>query len=165
MSRTFALLLALCSLSATAQDNREVISIGDLVGCWSKVDFSDQAKSKINEIVYPEARFQIFCFEPDGTLRTVDSTVSIQGKPADLRAAFAELPKVITYQIAKPGIVVLSRKDSNQTTGWLSTFTQRDMQFDGKSIPKDTLTMGLIDMTKLKAVHWRYLVKMSEVGR
>ena len=162
MSRTIALLLAFCSLSAAAQDNRQVTSSADLVGCWSKVDFSDHAKSKINEIVYPEARFQFFCFEADGTLLTVDSTATIQAKPSELRAAFSELPKVIAYQVAKPGIVVLINKNSNQSTGWLSSFTQRDMQFDGKTIPKDTLTMGLIDMAKQKAVHWRYLVKMVE---
>ncbi|OOG47584.1 hypothetical protein [Polaromonas sp. A23] len=162
MSKTIALLLVAFSLSAAAQDNRQVTSTGDLVGCWSKVDFTDQAKSKINEIDYREARYQVFCFEPDGTLRTVDSTIPIQGKSAELRAAFAELPKVIAYQVTQPGIVVLVRKDPNQTTGWVSTFTQRDMQFDGKSIPKDTLTMGLIDVAKQRAVHWRYLVKIPE---
>lgn len=162
MAKIFALALVVFPLAAAAQDNRPVVSASDLVGCWSKVDFSEQAKARINEIVYPEARFQVFCFEPDGSLRTVDSSAPIQGKPSELMAALAELPKVAAYQIARPGVVVLLRKDANQDTGWHSTFTQRDMQFDGKNIPKDSLTMGLIDLARQRAVHWRYLVKMAD---
>lgn len=162
MPKIIALLLSLLSLAASAQTNRQVTSTADLVGCWSKVDFSEQARTRINETTYPEARYQVFCFEPDGTLRTVDSTVPIQAKPSELRAALAELPKVHGFQIARPGIVVFTTRDSNQGTGWLSSFTQRDMEFDGKSIPKESLTMGLIDLTKQRAVYWRYLVKLVE---
>lgn len=162
ISKIVAMLLATLSLSAAAQNNRQVTSASDLVGCWSKVDFSDQAKAKINEIDYGEARYQLFCFEPDGTLRVVGSSGPIQDKPAELRAAFADLPKVMTYQIVKPGVVVTVHSDAKQTSGWLSSFTQRDIQFDGKFLPKDTLTMGLIDVAKGKAVYWRYLMKVSE---
>jgi hypothetical protein len=157
MSKIIAVFLAAFSLAVAAQDNRQVTSVGELVGCWSKVVFSEQAKSKINEIDYPEARYQYFCFETDGTLRTVGSSAPIQTTPAELRTASAALPKVITAQIAKPGIVVLARSDSTATTAWLTVLTQRAMQFDGKSIPKDSL-----DVAKQKAVYWRYLVRMRE---
>ena len=162
IQKIIGMLLIAFSLPALAQANRQVTSKNDLIGCWSKVDFSDQAKAKINEIEYGEDRYQLFCFEPDGALHISGSSAPIKEKTSAVHAAQLTLPKVISYQIAKPGVVVIVHSEANQTSGWISSFTQRDMEFDGKFFPKDTLTMGFIDVEKQKIVYWRYLIKAPE---
>lgn len=158
----FGLLVFAVSFSAGAQANRQVTSNDDLIGCWSKIDFSEQAKAKINTVAIGEDRYQVFCFETDGTVRTIGSSSPIQANSAEVRAAFTDMPKVMAYQIVKPGVVVITNSETKQNSGWISSFTAREMQFDGKNFPKETLTMGLIDMSKQRAVYWRYLTPIQD---
>jgi hypothetical protein len=153
--------LSLLVGQACAQNNSPIATKDQLLGCWSLIDFSMEARKKINEVDPYPARYQWFCFEQDGTLRAIASTAPMEATMKTLREAFASLPSAINYKIVKPGLIETTQPSSGRTMAWTASLTLNPMSFDGKTIDKGTLTMGLIDVQKQKTVYWRYLVPMQ----
>ena len=100
MKSIFLLLLVLLSNAASAQvQNTPVTDAKEIIGCWERVDFSDEAKKMMNEIEPWPIRYQWFCFESDGTLSTYASSKPANLTAAQLRDLLKSLPKTFSYSV------------------------------------------------------------------
>jgi hypothetical protein len=133
----------------------------DVIGCWERIDFSEEAQKKINEIEPWPIRYQWYCFEPDGTLYTHGSTRYSKHTSKSLREIFARLPKEITYTLLQKGVIRTDHMSVKQTLTWGASFTAATVSFDGKIIEKGTLIMALYDQQKKRNVYFRYLRKLQ----
>ena len=132
----------------------------DIVGCWERIDFSEEAKKKINEIEPWPIRYQWYCFETDGTLYTYGSTDYTKQTSTSLREMFKLVPKEISYSFPQKGIIKTEHRSGKQTIIWASTFMGNTVSFDQKTIEKGTLIMALYDSQKNKPVYYRYLKRV-----
>jgi hypothetical protein len=133
----------------------------DIVGCWERIDFSDEAKKQINQIEPWPARYQWFCFESDGTLSTMGSSEYSRHTSESLREAFKVLPKDITYTVVQKGIIKTEQKSAPQTLIWGGVFMGNPVFFDGKVFEKGTFIMSIFSQEERKNVYYRYLKKVE----
>lgn len=155
------LLLALLSSATYAQaQNTPVTSAKDITGCWERIDFSDDAKKKMNEIEPWPVRHQWFCFEVDGTLLTYMSSKPSSITSAQLHEMFKPLPKTFTYSVLPQSIIKTEALSGKETLHWASAFLGTTRAFDQKVIEKGTLIMSLFDQKENKPVYWRYLKRV-----
>lgn len=142
--------------------NQPVENASEIVGCWERVDFSEQAKKTLNEIEPRPIRYQWFCFEPDGTLYSANSSTYEKQTSKSLREAFKSLPKDITYTLVEKGILKTEQKSAKQTIIWGAKFMGGSpVSFDGKVFDKDTFIMTLISKEKQQVVYYRYLKRIE----
>lgn len=141
--------------------NMPIKSLNDLVGCWERVDFSEEAKKKINEIEPWPTRYQWFCFEQDGTLSSFMSTESKKMTPSELRELFKQIPIEFSFELLPNSIIKTEGKSAKQTIYWSSALLGNTVTFDDKVIEKGTLIMSLFDNNKKKVVYSRYLKRLS----
>lgn len=156
------LLLLLCLLSPTwaLALNPPVKTAEDIIGCWERIDFSEEAKKQINEIEPWPIRYQWFCFEPDGTLCTLGASSYSKQTSKTLREAFNLLPKEITYTVLQDGIIKTEQKSVQQNIIWGANFMGKTVLFDGKIIESGTLFMSIFSQEKQKNIYYRYLKKL-----
>lgn len=156
-------LLLLCFLYPAvtlAAPNLPVKSAEDIVGCWERIDFSEEAKKQINEIEPWPIRYQWFCFEQDGTLYTYGATSYSKQSSETLREAFKSLPKDITYTVLQDGIIKTEQKSAQQSLIWGAHFMGNTVLFDGKILEKGTLFMSIFSQEKRKSIYYRYMKKV-----
>jgi hypothetical protein len=146
--------------AALAEGNSPVNTKEDLLGCWELVDFSAEAKRKINQVEPWPAKYQWFCFEADGTLGSMMSNKPRSVTSAELKKSFAVLPKTLRYEVVRSGLVKTDQDNGGQVIVWLASFMGKDVAFDGKLLKQGTLTMGVYSPAKQDAVYWRYLTKI-----
>lgn len=161
--KTIALTLCFLILSSIVcvAANVPVNSVNDVVGCYELIDFSENAKKQINKIDPWPTRYQWFCFEQDGTMSTLASTVSQKTSEKELRKAFQNIPKDIKFFIPQKGVLVTEQKSANQKLAWGASFMENSVSFDGKIIEKGTLVMFLVNDSENKPVYFRYLKKIK----
>lgn len=143
-----------------AEGNLPVNSNKDLLGCWELVDFSAEAKQKINQIEPWPAKYQWFCFEADGNLFSMMSNKPQKLTSVELKKSFAAIPKTLKYEVVRSGLVKTDQDNGGQTIIWLTSFMGKSVTFDGKLLKQGTLTMGLYSQAKKEAVYWRYLTRL-----
>ena len=140
--------------------NTPVTSANEIMGCWERIDCSDEAKKMINEIEPWPIRYQWFCFEPDGTLSTYGSSKPANMTSAQLRELLKPLPKTFTYSVLPKSIIKTEALSGKETLYWGAAFLGSSKAFDQKVIEKGTLIMSLFDQKKNKPVYWRYLKRV-----
>lgn len=140
--------------------NTPVKGASEIIGCWERIDFSDEAKKQINEIEPWPIRYQWFCFEPDGTYSSFGSSTPRTMTSATLKEMFKSLPKEFTYSVLPNGVIKTEAKSGKETLYWPSAFKGSTNTFDQKVIEKGTLIMFLVDGKKNKAVYHRYLKRL-----
>jgi hypothetical protein len=157
------LLLLLCFFYPTfaLALNPPVERAEDIIGCWERVDFSEEAQKQINEIEPWPIRYQWFCFEPDGTLYTHGSSTYSKQTSESLHEAFKVLPKDITYTILQKGIIKTEQKSAQQTLIWGGNFMGNPVFFDGKAFEKGTFIMSIFSQEKRKNIYYRYLRRIQ----
>lgn len=162
MRFSFLLLLATLSFAtpATAQ-NRPITNAQDIVGCWERIDFSEEAQKMLNEIEPWPVRYQWFCFEPDGRLSTMSSTTPIETTAAELRKVMDTLPRTFSYTVLPQSIMKTEMLSGKETLYWASAFLGASRAFDQKVVEEGTLIMSLFDRKKNKPVYWRYLKRVQ----
>ena len=160
--RTLSLLL-MCFVypSFALALNAPVERAEDIIGCWERVDFSEEAQKQINEVEPWPIRYQWFCFEPDGTMYTYGSSTYSKQTSESLHEAFKALPKDITYTILQKGIVKTEQKSAQQTLIWGANFMGNSVLFDGKVLEKGTFFMSIFSQERRKNVYYRYLKKIQ----
>lgn len=157
MKKIFAL-LALSTLPCFAQSqNIPVKNASEITGCWERIDFSEQAKKQINEIEPWPARYQWFCFDPDGTYSSVMSSNYTPQSSKTLHEALKPIPKNFSYSVLQPGLIKTQDKAGLEELIWVTTFMGKTVPFDNKVINQGTLIMFLVDPKKNKPVYYRYL--------
>ena len=158
----FLLLLVLLSNAASAQvQNTPVTDAKEIIGCWERVDFSDEAKKMMNEIEPWPIRYQWFCFESDGTLSTYASSKPANLTAAQLRDLLKSLPKTFSYSVLPQSIIKTEALSGKETLHWGAAFLGTSRAFDQKVIEKGALIMSLFDQKKNKPVYWRYLKRVQ----
>ena len=154
-----------CSTSALAL-NPSVKSPDEIIGCWERIDFTEETQKKINAIEPWPVRYQWFCFESDGTLNTYGSTKRSKQTSTSLRKLFEILPKGIRYTIPHKGIIKTEQNipgsTSKQTIIWGANFRGDTVLFDGKTLEKGMLIMSIFDKSKEKNVYYRYLRRVND---
>ena len=160
MKSIFLLLLVLLSNAASAQvQNTPVTDAKEIIGCWERVDFSDEAKKMMNEIEpWP---IQWLCFESDGMLSTYASSKPANLTAAKLRDLLKSLPKTFSYSVLPQSIIKTEALSGKETLHWGAAFLGTSRAFDQKVIEKGTLIMSLFDQKKNKPVYWRYLKRVQ----
>jgi hypothetical protein len=161
MKKPFLLLICLFYPILASALNLPVERAEDIVGCWELIGFSDEAKKQINEIEPWPAKYQWFCFEPDGTLSTLGSSEYARHTNTSLREAFKALPKDITYTVVQKGIIKTEQKSVPQTLIWGGVFMGSPVFFDGKTFEKGTFIMSIFSPEKRKNVYYRYMKKVE----
>jgi hypothetical protein len=161
MKKTFLLLSCLFYPILASALNMPVERAEDIAGCWELIGFSDEAKNQVNEIEPWPAKYQWFCFEPDGTLNTMGSSEYSRQTSEALREAFNALPKDIAYTLLQKGIIKTEQKSVSQTLIWGAVFMGSPVFFDGKVFEKGTFIMSLFSQEKRKNVYYRYLKKVE----
>lgn len=156
----FILLCFLCPTLVHAQ-NLPIENSKDIIGCWERVDFSEEAQKRINEIEPWPTRYQWFCFEPDGILYSYGSSTYSKQTSKSLREALKLLPKDITYTVLQKGVIKTEQKSAHQTLIWGGAFMGNSVSFDGKVFEKGTFIMSLYSPKKEKPVYYRYLKKIQ----
>lgn len=156
------LLLLLCLLYPTLAlaQNYPVKFAADIIGCWERVDFSEEAKKQVNEIEPWPIRYQWFCFEEDGTLSTYGASSYSMQTSETLREVFKSLPKDITYTILQDGIIKTEQKSAQQSIIWGAYFMGKTVIFDEKLFKKGTFIMSIFSQEKQKNIYYRYLKKV-----
>lgn len=157
------LLLLLCFFYPTFAFalNPPVERAEEVIGCWERINFSEKAQKMLNEIEPWPLPYQWFCFEPDGTLYSLNTSSYSKHTSVSLREAFKVIPKDVTYTILQKGILKTEQKSAQQTLVWGANFTGNKSLFDGKVIEKGTLFMSLYNQKKEKNVYYRYLKKIE----
>ena len=133
----------------------------EIVGCWKLIDFSEKVKRKMNTVDPWPVKYQWFCFDRDGTLNTVSSSVENETSESELRKAFNILPKEIKYSIPQKGVMITEHKSVNQKLAWGIKFTKDPIVLDGKNIEKHTLIMILFDNKIEKPIYHRFLRRIQ----
>lgn len=160
----FAFLLFLISLSFATNvqaQNTPVANAREIVGCWERIDFSDDAKRRMNEIEPWPIRYQWFCFEPDGTFSTYGASSPAKLTAAQLRDLLKPLPKAFSYSVLPQSIIKTEALSGQETLYWAAAFLGTSRAFDQKVIDKGTLIMSLFDQRKNRPVYWRYLKRIQ----
>lgn len=139
--------------------NVPITSVGEIVGCWERIDFSEDAKRKMNANEPWPIRYQWFCFEPDGTYSMFGSSSPRQLTSAMLEEMFKQLPKEFSYALLPNSIIKTEAKSGKQTLYWEAAFTSNSYSFDQKVVEKGTLVMALSDR-KNRPVYYRYLKRV-----
>jgi len=156
----FIPVLASCAKNAPAK-NIPVASSQDIIGCWERIVFSEDANKQLNEAEPWPLPYQWFCFEPDGTLYSYMSSEYSKPTSTSLRKGFAVVPKDVVYNIPQKGILITEQKSARQKLVWAAYFTGKKSKFDGKVIEKGTFFMALYSEKKKKNVYVRYLKRVE----
>jgi len=141
--------------------NAPVERADDIIGCYEKINFSEEAQKQINDIEPWPMPYQWFCFESDGTLYTMGSNRYEKHSSKSLREIFKVLPKDITYTIIQPGIIKTEQKSVNQTLIWGGNFMGAAVLFDQTVFEKGTFFMSIFSPKKQKNIYYRYLKKLD----
>lgn len=155
-------LIALVPASIAAQ-NSPVTSASELIGCWERIDFSEEAKKKINEIEPWPARYQWYCFGSDGVLQSLHSSYTQTISSSDLKEAFAQLKdrSEFTWKLLPNSFIQTTSKNGKENIFWASGFMGASYSFDQKVIKKGTLIMSIYDQEKNRPVYYRYLKRVQ----
>lgn len=156
-------LLALIAIPCWAQTrNIPVSSVSQIIGCWERIDFSENVKKKMNQFEPWPIRFQWFCFDPDGIYSMYGSSQPQTLTSAELREMFRRLPKEFSYSLLPNGIIKTEARSGRETLFSDSAFMGNSYSFDHKIIEKGTLIMALVDRrgNKDKVVYYRYLKRV-----
>lgn len=155
-------LLAMVSTSVLAQ-NSPVTNASEVIGCWERIDFSEEVKKKINEIEPWPARYQWYCFGSDGVLQSLHSSHAQTISSNDLKEAFAQLKdrSEFTWKILPNSFIQTTGKNGKENIFWASGFMGQTYNFDQKVIEKGTLIMSIFDQAKNRPVYYRYLKRIQ----
>lgn len=159
MKWLLASFIACASICAAAQ-NTPITNAKDVVGCWQRIEFSEQIRKKINEIEPWPAQHQWYCFEADGSLQSLHSNYAQTPNANELRKAFSQLPNEFTWQLLPNSMIKTEGKNGRESLIWAAAFLGKSVIFDEKVIEKGALIMSLYDQTKRRGVYYRYLQRV-----
>lgn len=147
--------------ASDAAENLPVKSIADVTGCWERIRFSDSVEKEMNRVEPWPLKFQVYCFEADGTLYSASSSAPMEVSAASLRATFATMPKDISFQIPQEGILVTNQPSADQRLAWGAYIYSDDILFDGQVVARGTLVMSLYSEKEKRNAYYRYLRKLE----
>lgn len=158
---TVLLYLFLSSCAHTDRDSfHPVKSVDELVGCYKRVNFEASVMKEMNKAEpWPEPH-QVYCFHDDGTLRSMQSTNPINEPVGDIRVAMSRFPKVQTFSLLKPGVVLTHHKAADQAYIWLATVYSKPPQIPGRRLDSGDAHMFIVGDSG-EPVYHRYLQRID----
>lgn len=164
VGRCVAAVLLYLLLSSCAHTDREsyhpVKFVDELVGCYKRVNFTASVMKEMNKVEPWPAPHQVYCFHDDGTLRSMQSTRPINESIEDIRAAMSRFPKVQSFSLLKPGVVMTRHKAVDQTHIWLATVYTKPRQIAGRRLKTGDTHMFIVGDNG-EPVYHRYLQRID----
>ena len=157
----FSVIVCFISCKLFAQNN-PIIDVTQLHGCWKKINFPDAITKQMNKVDPWPRKYQWYCFEQDGTLSSMHSSVDEKITKEELLRSFAILPKTFSYELGPRGIIKTWDKAGLQTLFWPSAFLGKDVSAEGIFMKKGTLIMSLHSPEQSTPIYYRYLSRIDE---
>lgn len=144
------LLLPGAASAASAFGGEPVKDAKQLVGCWKREVYADEAMARISQFDFFDPvsqKYQWFCFRENGDFRALTD-----GKYQDLDTAgvdrlFNMFPASQTWKLKRKGVVHIENpKDPAQSLDWKVSIAKQPERVDEKAIaPEGALYMGIMD--------------------
>lgn len=140
-----------------------VIEAKEIVGCWKRNIYSDRQMKRLSLFDFYDPvhqKFQWFCFEEDGTFRTMTAS---RDMPFDEIFQIAKLSQPrMTWKMIAPGVVRIEHKDDpKQNFNWLVSIASKQENFKNVKVKPNELCMGLINEDGTDYVLLRVLSKVQ----